>query len=125
MIKQWWLIYNHHHCKLEWLLWCIPLRGNQKLLLTLPAEMVCFQLFFVPLLYTIQNILDSKLCAQKCECQREGAEKNTTFCTFLIHKMNVLTRFDSSIVSESLCFMCVWLLKSFLNIEASDTLFEL
>lgn len=88
--------------------------------------MVCFQLFLIPLLYTTQNIFGSKLRVQKNECQREGAEKKNAFNTFFVHKMNMLTRFDSSIVSKSsMCFMCVWLLKSFLKIGASDTLYEL
>lgn len=85
--------------------------------------MVPFQLLAVPLLYTTQNIFDSKLCAKKSECQREGAEKKNAFNTFLIHKMNILAIFDSSIVSKVLmCFMCVWLLKSFLKIGASATI---
>lgn len=58
--------------------------------------------------YHTQNIFDSKLYTQKSECQREGAEKKNAFNTFFIHKMNVLTRFDSPIVSKSLRVSCVF-----------------
>lgn len=70
--------------------------------------MLCFQLSFMPLLCTTQNIIDSKLHAQKSKCQREGAEKKNAFRVLLIHKMSMLTRFDSSIVSKSSCVSCVF-----------------
>lgn len=54
------------------------------------------------------NTFDSKLRAQKHKCQREDAEKKNAFRAFLIHKMSMLTRFDSSIVSKSACLSCVF-----------------
>lgn len=108
LIKQCWLVCNHHHSSCCGFCGGILLWGSQKLLPTSQAEMLCFQLFFMPLLCTAQNVFDSKLCAQKNKCQREGAEKKNAIRAFLIHKMSMLTRFDSSIVSKSSCVSCVF-----------------
>lgn len=63
---------------------------------------------FTVLYSKYSKVFDSKLCAQKNKCQREGAEKKNAIRAFLIHKMSMLTRFDSSIVSKSSCVSCVF-----------------
>lgn len=56
------------------------------------------------ILYITQNINDSWLCApKKSECQREDNRKNNAFNILFIHKMYMFIRFDSPIVSKTVC----------------------
>lgn len=94
---------NHHYASLngfcgihlcdETESYCLQCR--QKLLL-MPT--LCI------ILYITQNIFDSWLRAQKkSECQREDNGKNNGFNISFIHKINMLMRFDSPIVSKTVC----------------------
>lgn len=107
LVKQWWLMCNHRHTS------CSGFCGEH---LYGEAKSYCLQYSRNALLSTIlhaftvynTNIFDGKLRAQKRKCQREDAEKKNAFRAFLIHKMSMLTRFDSSIVSKSSCVSCVF-----------------